>query len=104
VPLIKLLLSHGAKVNAKDGQGSTPLHRAASAGRQEAVRALLEAPDLKIDATDKQVGAVWGIAWCLPTGCCVLLVHVCWVLNMHCKLITMCSLSPQAAFEHIQLI
>jgi 26S proteasome non-ATPase regulatory subunit 10 len=54
VPLVKLLLSRGAKVNAKDGQGSTPLHRAASAGRQEAVRALLEAPDLKIDAADKQ--------------------------------------------------
>ena len=42
VGLIRLLLSAGAKVNVKDKTGSTPLHRAASAGKPEAVRALLE--------------------------------------------------------------
>lgn len=51
--LIRLLAKHGAKVNAKDGTGSTPLHRAASAGKQEAARVLLEEARAKVDPRDK---------------------------------------------------
>ena len=39
---IRLLLQFGAKVNRKDSTGSTPLHRAASAGRVDAATVLLE--------------------------------------------------------------
>lgn len=38
VGLLRLLLKAGAKPNRKDATGSTPLHRAASAGKAEAVR------------------------------------------------------------------
>jgi 26S proteasome non-ATPase regulatory subunit 10 len=48
-----LLAKHGAKVNAKDATGATPLHRAASAGKTEAVRVLVEECSAKIDCKDK---------------------------------------------------
>jgi ankyrin repeat protein len=40
---VRLLLDHGARTDAADSQGETPLHRAASAGSIESVRMLLDA-------------------------------------------------------------
>ncbi|KFM23359.1 Acyl-CoA-binding domain-containing protein 6 [Auxenochlorella protothecoides] len=40
---LKLLLDHGANVNAGDGEGLTPLHYAALASKREAYQALLAA-------------------------------------------------------------
>lgn len=51
--LLRLLLKHGAKVNARDSTGSSPLHRAASAGKAEAVRLLVEEGGAKLDVKDK---------------------------------------------------
>ena len=42
IDIIHLLIEAGAKSNIKDKTGSTPLHRAASTGKTEAVSALLE--------------------------------------------------------------
>ncbi len=33
LPLVELLADHGARVAARDGQGATPLHRAAASGK-----------------------------------------------------------------------
>ena len=41
VPLVELLLEHGADPEAKDASGFTPLHEAAEGGRTFAIRALL---------------------------------------------------------------
>ncbi|GLH16843.1 Uncharacterized protein GBIM_21138, partial [Gryllus bimaculatus] len=38
-----LLIDAGARVNARDGHGQTPLHYAAAHNQQEGVRALLSA-------------------------------------------------------------
>ncbi len=49
---IRLLIQHGADVNAKQMAGYTPLHQAASAGKTEAVEALLAAgadPSIRCD-------------------------------------------------------
>ena len=40
--VVRLLLAHGARVDAKDEAGDTPLHMAAYEGHVEAVRALLD--------------------------------------------------------------
>jgi ankyrin repeat protein len=53
VSILRQLLQHGAKVNAKDNTGSTPLHRAAGAGKAEAVQVLVEEGNAKVDAKDK---------------------------------------------------
>ena len=53
VGIMRLLLKAGAKVNAKDKTGSSPLHRAASAGKMETVRVLVEEGRAKVDAHDK---------------------------------------------------
>jgi len=50
---MRLLLKAGSKVNAKDKTGSTPLHRAASAGRYDTVAVLVEEGRAKIDSHDK---------------------------------------------------
>lgn len=54
VGIMRLLLKAGAKVNAKDKTGSAPLHRAASAGKLESVRVLVEEGNARIDTHDKQ--------------------------------------------------
>ena len=41
LPIVELLLRHGADVNARDYGDNTPLHAAAAAGKLEIVRALL---------------------------------------------------------------
>ncbi|XP_018413383.1 PREDICTED: ankyrin-3-like [Nanorana parkeri] len=43
VPVIRFLISKGAKVDAKDRKRRTPLHRAAENGHEEAVKVLLQA-------------------------------------------------------------
>jgi 26S proteasome non-ATPase regulatory subunit 10 len=53
VGIVHLLLTAGAKVDARDSTGSTPLHRAAATGRMEAARQLLEQGRARIDAHDK---------------------------------------------------
>ena len=51
--ILRQLLQHGAKVNAKDNTGSTPLHRAAGSGQAEAVQVLVEEGNAKVDSKDK---------------------------------------------------
>ncbi len=51
--LLQLLLKHSAKANAKDSTGSTPLHRAASANKAEAVKMLVEQGKANMEAKDK---------------------------------------------------
>lgn len=51
VPLIQLLLEHGADADAKDGTGFTPLHNAAEQGRTLAIRTLLLA-GAKVNTTN----------------------------------------------------
>ena len=53
VNIMRQLFKAGAKVNAKDKTGSTPLHRAASAGKYEAAQVLLEEGHAKVDSHDK---------------------------------------------------
>lgn len=53
VNILRQLLKAGAKVNARDKTGSTPLHRAASAGKYEAAKVLLEEGHAKVDSHDK---------------------------------------------------
>lgn len=50
---MRQLLKAGAKVNAKDKTGSTPLHRAASAGKYDAAMVLLEEGHARVDSHDK---------------------------------------------------
>jgi ankyrin repeat protein len=51
--IVRLLLAAGAKPDAKDATGATPLHRAAATGRLEGVRALVEEGRARVDARDK---------------------------------------------------
>jgi ankyrin repeat protein len=53
VNILRQLLRAGAKVNAKDKTGSTPLHRAASAGKFDAALVLLEEGRARVDSHDK---------------------------------------------------
>ena len=41
-PMVRLLLHHGAKINARSDDGSTPLHRAAACGCLRAMRVLID--------------------------------------------------------------
>ena len=48
---VKILLKHGANVNATTGGGATPLHRAAYQGHKDVVETLLNAganPDMQV--------------------------------------------------------
>jgi 26S proteasome non-ATPase regulatory subunit 10 len=51
--IMRQLLKAGAKVNAKDKTGSTPLHRASGAGKFETALVLLEEGHAKVDSHDK---------------------------------------------------
>jgi ankyrin repeat protein len=51
--IARALISAGAKVDARDATGSTPLHRAAATGKSEAAVALLDAGHARVDAHDK---------------------------------------------------
>jgi ankyrin repeat protein len=51
-----MLLDHGAKVNARNSYGSTPLHDAALSGQRQIVEMLLER-GAEIDARDQDSGA-----------------------------------------------
>ena len=51
--LAQVLLDHGAKVDAIDGNGMTPLFYACSQGHTKAARLLLEC-GAKVDAQDPQ--------------------------------------------------
>jgi hypothetical protein len=53
VNILRQLLKAGARVNAKDKTGSSPLHRAASAGKYDAALVLLEEGHAKVDSHDK---------------------------------------------------
>jgi 26S proteasome non-ATPase regulatory subunit 10 len=53
VSIMRLLIKAGAKVNAKDKTGSTPLHRAASAGKYETAVVLVEEGHARVDSHDK---------------------------------------------------
>ena len=53
VALLRKLTQAGAKVEAKDNTGSTPLHRACSAGRLEAVKFLVEGAGAALEARDR---------------------------------------------------
>ena len=48
--IIRLLLSHGAKVNARNTIGNTPLHEAAALNQEAAVAELLKQPDCEVNA------------------------------------------------------
>lgn len=50
---MRLLIKAGAKVNAKDKTGSTPLHRAASAGKYDTAVVLVEEGHARLDSHDK---------------------------------------------------
>ncbi len=54
VHLAKLLLQHGANINAKQRDGRTPLHRACKMARLNVVALLLEQDDIEVDATDSK--------------------------------------------------
>lgn len=43
--IVKTLLAHGARVDARDSKAATPLHQAATRGNITALEALLKAPD-----------------------------------------------------------
>lgn len=53
IAILKLLIKAGARVNHKDALGSTALHRAASAGRAEAVLVLIEEGKARVDEEDR---------------------------------------------------
>jgi ankyrin repeat protein len=53
VSIMRLLIKAGAKVNAKDKTGSTPLHRAASAGKYDTAVVLVEEGQARLDSHDK---------------------------------------------------
>lgn len=52
---MEYLLSKGAKANAVDADGKTPLHRAAECGRVDAARLLVKAAPSTRAVADKQV-------------------------------------------------
>ncbi|MFA4828453.1 MAG: ankyrin repeat domain-containing protein [Thermodesulfovibrionales bacterium] len=51
IEIVKLLMNHGANVNAKDKSGMTPLHIAATKGNHEAINLLLNSK-ADLDAED----------------------------------------------------
>ena len=56
-----MLLEHGARIDAKDLEGQTPLHLAAAAGNADMVGLLLD-HDARIDAKDRQRETPLGLA------------------------------------------
>jgi hypothetical protein len=60
--IMRQLLKAGAKVNAKDKTGSTPLHRAAGAGKFDTVLVLLEEGHAKVDSHDKTGSTALSVA------------------------------------------
>lgn len=50
---VKLLLAHGANVNAQDQAGTTALISACDRGHADIVRILLQDPDCDVNLTDK---------------------------------------------------
>lgn len=50
--IAELLLKYGANLNEIDILGATPLHRAASQGRNNIVEILLSSPHIKVDICD----------------------------------------------------
>lgn len=51
--MVRLLLSHGANVNAQDQAGTTALISACDRGHADIVRILLQDPDCDVNLTDK---------------------------------------------------
>lgn len=60
--VVRVLLKHGAKVNALDSTGGTPLHNAAKLGRYRVVKALAEAPGIQIHAFDERRNTPFALA------------------------------------------
>lgn len=50
--MTKLLLETGANINESDVLGATPLHRAATQGRNNIVELILSRSDVKVDLCD----------------------------------------------------
>ena len=48
-----MLLKHGARIQAKDAVGFTPLHRAAASGKLQSVRILVDDAGATIDGEDR---------------------------------------------------
>eukprot|EP00026_Physarum_polycephalum_P017727 Phypoly_transcript_19050.p1 GENE.Phypoly_transcript_19050~~Phypoly_transcript_19050.p1 ORF type:complete len:135 (+),score=22.87 Phypoly_transcript_19050:77-481(+) len=67
ISTVELLLSHGAKVNAKDTSGETPLHKAAWRNQTETVEVLIE-HGASIDETSKDGKKPYDLATCPILG------------------------------------
>jgi hypothetical protein len=65
--MVRLLLSHNAKVDVTDSTGATPLHRAAGAGDSSAAYNLLRA-EAAVDARDRAGRTPLDVALALPPG------------------------------------
>lgn len=59
--LVKLLLEHKAFVDHKDSTGSTPLHRAASAGKSESVKVCGVRPAPRTNPRRASMAVLWDL-------------------------------------------
>jgi hypothetical protein len=110
--MLRLLIKHKGSVELSDMMGCTPLHRAAAAGKPEAINVLLDSK-ARIDPRDKtgatplflavQVGSQVGRPLLQPAVCvheclCVWLRACGWVLAggkyQCCALAVLCSALP----------